>query len=150
MLGTIDSQALRAYVVWLPILQHDNEGEAALASATMVDPRASHFWNPDSGIARAASKAMGITAQLDAAWDVFLIYGPDVVWKAGEPMPAPTAWMHRLAEQDPRWMEPRAMARAVRALLPEKPAAPPAKGAAPRPSPPPKAPAAKPTAAPPR
>ena len=144
MLGTIDSQALRAYVVWLPILQHDNEAEAALAAATMVDPRASHYWNPDTAIARAASKAMGITAQLDAAWDVFLIYGPEVMWKAGEPMPAPTAWMHRLAEQDPRWMEPRDMARAVRALLPAKPPSSPAKGAGVKPPSPAKAPGSKP------
>ena len=57
------------------------------------------------------------------AWDVFLVFGPEVRWMGG-PMPAPTAWMHHLSEEDPRWMRPEELVRVIRALLPDRAATP--------------------------
>jgi len=118
VLEKLPAKNLRVYVVWMPVLGKDDEAAAALAAATMTDPRVRHFWNPDMSIGHEASRAMGVQEQLDPAWDVFVMYGKEAAWK-GPGMPAPSGWLHRVAEQDPRWMEPDKLLRALGALLRE-------------------------------
>jgi len=118
VLAKTDSPGLRVYAAWLPILKADTEEEAADSAGDLADPRVLHFWNPDMSLAAEASRALRITAQLEQAWDVFLVYGPDATWE-GEHLPAPTAWMHHLSQKDPRWMTPDRLLKVVQALLPE-------------------------------
>jgi hypothetical protein len=118
VLAAINSPDLKVYVVWLPVLDADTEEKAAESASKIVDARARHLWNPDLSLSVEASRSLRISAQLEQAWDVFLVFGPDVRWT--EPhMPAPSAWMHQLNDKDPRLLTPEGLTRIVRALLPE-------------------------------
>lgn len=151
VLKRIASPALRVYTVWLPVLQKDVEDRALEASETIRDPRATHHWNPDNALPREAARAMRIQNQVELAWDVFLLYGPDATWSGPTAFPVPSAWMHRLSEEDPRWMTTDKLRRAIEAMLPAASAAPAPRPRAPLAKPTPAAkpsPAAKPTASP--
>ena len=118
VLNKTASPDLRVEVVWLPILKTDNEEAAAASAGRLTDPRAHHFFNPDGEIGREAARAMRFAPDVELAWDVYLLYDPDVRWEAGRPMPPPTAWMQRLKENDPHWMNTGLLLRAIKALLP--------------------------------
>ena len=66
------------------------------ATGTFPDPRARHFWDEAGWTIRAFAPVLGIRG---AAWDLYLIYGPEARWGAGPP-PAPLFWMHQLRNVD--------------------------------------------------
>jgi hypothetical protein len=44
----------------------------------LVDARAKHYWDGDRDLGHEVASILGRDGQ--AAWDVFLVYGPDAAW----------------------------------------------------------------------
>jgi hypothetical protein len=45
----------------------------------LVDARAKHYWDGDRDLGREVARIVG-REDGSAAWDVFLVYGPDAAW----------------------------------------------------------------------
>ena len=82
---------MRAYIVWLPIYGGDFKGEAQKLSNSFRDKRISYFLDPESATGKEWQPVLGTPF---AAWDVYLLYGPDAQWEKEPPQPA--FWMHQL------------------------------------------------------
>ena len=63
------------YVGWIPMLPGDANPEVA---DLLVDERARHYWDGDRRLGRHVAEALGDDGT--AAWDIFLVYGPDASW----------------------------------------------------------------------
>jgi hypothetical protein len=66
------------YVAWIPMLAGDERPEVA---DLLVDRRATHYWDGEKKLGRDVGRIVGQDGT--AAWDIFLVYGPDAKW--GDP-----------------------------------------------------------------
>lgn len=82
---------LAAFVVWVPQLGATS-GDVGYATKLVPDPRAQHFWDPSN---RVGEELAFVLQTPGAAWDVYLLYGPDAVWPPGG-VPKPIYWMQQL------------------------------------------------------
>ncbi|MBI4456396.1 MAG: hypothetical protein HY644_10905 [Acidobacteria bacterium] len=64
-----------------------------MASAYIPDPRAQHFWDLWSFAAKAYTTQLKFPKD-SVAWDIFVIYKPQLLW--GETPPEPTVWLQDL------------------------------------------------------
>ena len=95
----ISDPNLKAYIVWLPVLPSSAHEPAARREAgRMPDSRAMRFFDPKAQVGRLYSSILQLPLGLPA-WDVYLVFGPEVRWE-GRP-PAPTYWMHQLGRAGP-------------------------------------------------
>ena len=85
MLG--DSPKLRAYFVWVPMLDGDTADAARLEASLYRDKRIAHFWDGDRLVSGQLARRLG----LDKAWDVYLVFDRRARYKD-----APSLWMHQL------------------------------------------------------
>ena len=90
-LKNVSDDSVRAYIVWLPILGGDFEGEARKLSNSFRDKRVSYFLDPDTETGKLWQQTLGIPF---VAWDVYFLYGPDAQWEKEPEKPA--FWMHQL------------------------------------------------------
>jgi hypothetical protein len=91
-----NSARVKVYVVHEPVLgatSKDIPGAASLLHTTL----ARHYWNPSGAFGRHVSNALGLRKgdRPVYAWDVWMIYPPDVVWTDAAP-PHPQRLMHQL------------------------------------------------------
>lgn len=91
VLKNIPDDRLRAHIVWLPMFPGDNKGRAQTRTEEFNDSRVSYYWDGDKLTGAEWQKALGIDK---AAWDVYLLYGPNTRWDGATPTPA--FWMHQL------------------------------------------------------
>jgi len=94
VLEQVDDAALRAYVVWVPILPDDglpDRGNLALVS----DPRATHYWDKHGTLPPLFRRVLGLPEDWPA-WDVYLAYAPGATW--GDAPPSPRFWHHQLGD----------------------------------------------------
>ncbi len=63
----------------------------------MPDGRAIHYWDPEDRVGAAFQRH--IDGLRGAAWDVWMLFAPGVVWEGSVP-PAPTWWEHQLSGLD--------------------------------------------------
>ena len=111
----ISSEKLRGYAVWEPILRTDNLRGARKATSTLPDPRVRHYWIKGQEVGEAFQSPLGLKD--DVAWDVYLVYPPEVEWKENRP-PKPTYFMHQLHELPAtRRLEATALAAKLRKLI---------------------------------
>lgn len=105
-----------AYVVWEPIRYWDREGAARRNQGLVPDPRASHFWSPDLGLARRMQGTIGLTTE--PAWDIYLVYAADATWP-GDSIPVPADFMHQLSGRlpDSKLLDAPRLARLVSGLI---------------------------------
>jgi hypothetical protein len=108
-------------LVWIPMLETDNQEEAAAIGREFVDPRVTQFYDEEQAIgvayrrdvfpdaAREALASLPPEHDLSAhlrriaeapveaypAWDMVLFYPPDVRWETRSPIPA--AWSQQTA-----------------------------------------------------
>lgn len=96
ILETIPSKQLAVYVVWLPVLNFQDEAtlqrNGQKESIRVPDSRATHYIDPDGFAGRQYSPILNIPYH-GPAWDVYLAFGPDVRWE--DRAPTPTGWMHQ-------------------------------------------------------
>jgi hypothetical protein len=86
VLRPLDDERLRVYLVWGPMQHKETAADAEQATATLSDPRATHFWTDDEGLARAFQGPLAITGE--PAWDTYMIFPPGARWEDGPPTPA--------------------------------------------------------------
>ncbi len=82
------SPKLRAYVVWVPMLDGDSAEAARLEASLYPDKRIAHFWDEGGTLATELGARLGLSKK---AWDVYLVYDKRARWSA-----APGFWMHQL------------------------------------------------------
>ena len=91
VLKNIPDDRIRAHIVWLPMFPGDNKGRAQTRTEEFNDSRVSYYWDADKLTGAEWQKVLGIDK---AAWDVYLLYGPNTRWDGATPTPA--FWMHQL------------------------------------------------------
>ncbi len=94
ILASLNSDNVRVYVVWTPVLREDNRTAAGQSVAYITDTRAVHFWDEDKSLGRSFGKLVTLPRQRELAWDVYFVFGTDAVWTESPPTPAD--WMHQL------------------------------------------------------
>jgi hypothetical protein len=91
VLKNIPDDRLRAHIVWLPMFPGDNKGRAQTRTEEFKDSRVSYYWDGDKLTGAEWQKVLGLDR---AAWDFYLLYGPNTGWDGATPTPA--FWMHQL------------------------------------------------------
>ncbi|NIR47286.1 hypothetical protein GWO43_02295 [candidate division KSB1 bacterium] len=91
VLKNVADERLRAYVVWLPILQNDNRKAAVERTAEFNDKRVTHFWDKDRETGQVWQRILDIER---LAWDVYFLYSSNSQWQK-QPT-SPYFWMHQL------------------------------------------------------
>lgn len=96
VLETIPSKQLAVYVVWLPVLNFQDEAtlqrNGQKESSRVSDSRANHYVDPNGFAGKQYSPILNIPYH-GPAWDVYLAFSADVRWEDGAP--TPTGWMHQ-------------------------------------------------------
>ena len=106
LLDKVDFERLKVFVVWFPLYgESDNREMVLRTGATYTDPRVVQFWQPDWTLGNLYGKVLPFPKnyQYKVAVDVYLIFDEQQTW--GEEVPQPTAFMHRLGE-DERLFDP--------------------------------------------
>ena len=98
----VESDSVRIYVVWVPMFR-GRESDVPRATTEVLDARAVHYWDGTSQLVAGYRETLGLN---EPAWDIFLLYGPEVRWDGDRP-PAPEFWMHQLgSRRNPRVKAP--------------------------------------------
>lgn len=83
ILREFPGKALRAFVVWEPVLESDWGAPSGETLGRIPDARALQFWDKD----RLISHSMGEHDRKSVVWDQVMVYGPGPVWNGGPPAP---------------------------------------------------------------
>ncbi len=83
---------LRGLIVWIPMMPGDSAEAADAQSQAFLDQRVPQGWDAERRIGDIFAKTLNLTW---TAWDVYLLYPPNVRWDNKEP-PEPPVWMHQL------------------------------------------------------
>lgn len=89
-----DSKNIRGFVIWIAMLEGDDEEIAKRGSETFRDPRITHFWDYERRAGRLYANTLHL--QNGVAWDVYLLYSPRMRWENEDEAPQPAYWMHQL------------------------------------------------------
>jgi len=96
VLETIPNKQLAVYVVWLPVLNFQDEAtlqrNGRKESSRLSDSRATHYVDPNGFSGKQYSPILNIPYH-GPAWDVYLAFSADVHWE--DRAPSPTKWMHQ-------------------------------------------------------
>ncbi len=82
---------LAVFLVWLKILDGDNEATVVTAKRRVSDPRAQHYWDPGRLLNAQLIDAIAFDINL-RFYDIFLLYGKKAQWE--KRLPRPGFWMH--------------------------------------------------------
>ena len=96
VLETIPSNKLAVYVVWIPVLNFQDEAtlqkNGLKESGRVSDSRAIHYVDPNGFSGKQYSTVLNVPYHAPA-WDVYFAFGPDVRWE--DRAPTPTDWMYQ-------------------------------------------------------
>jgi len=96
VLETILSNKLAVYVVWIPVLNFQDEAtlqkNGLKESGRVSDSRAIHYVDPNGFSGKQYSAVLNVPYHAPA-WDVYFAFGPDVRWE--NHAPTPTDWMYQ-------------------------------------------------------
>jgi hypothetical protein len=95
-----DSNKLKGFVLWIPMLENDVESAAQARSESIADPRIAQFWDGERNCGNLFARALHLD-KTPAAWDVYLLYSPRMLWENEDAPPEPAFWMHQLSSCDP-------------------------------------------------
>jgi hypothetical protein len=119
VLETIPSNRLTVYVVWIPVLNYQDEAtlqrNGLKESSRVSDSRAIHYTDPYGFSGKQYSTILSFPYHAPA-WDVYLVFGADVRWE--DRAPTPTDWMYQGQGFDrARLLDGRRLAEQVQKLL---------------------------------
>lgn len=98
VLERVDSENLTVLAVWMPVLKSDNAEAGKKAEPLLPDSRVTHYWDADNSLGKLYGRQLTLPRGRQLAWDIYFVYAPGVRWE--EEPPAPTAWMHQLAQDE--------------------------------------------------
>lgn len=93
---------LAVFIVWLKVLQADNELAVVSATATLPDPRVKHYWDPERVLNAQLLDAITFDVNL-GIYDIFLLYDGTARW--GKRLPRPGYWMHEMKGAPGPWWD---------------------------------------------
>lgn len=93
VLDPISDPSVRAYVVWVPILDSDRGAPDQETCSLVLDQRAAHFWDAEGALPGLFNRTLRLPGS-DPAWDVYLVYPPGLRWDDNPP--TPVYWEHQL------------------------------------------------------
>jgi hypothetical protein len=83
LLREINSQDLRVFVIWEPVLPTDFVAPSTVALARIPDVRAVQYWDRN----RALSHLLGEHNRSTVVWDYIAVYAPGAQWQDALPKP---------------------------------------------------------------
>ena len=99
----VPDTSLQGFSIWLPIMDADDAGIAEVEAARFPLERIEHVWDLERRFGDLFAKTLALKG---VAWDVYMLYAPQVTWDQEYP-PPPTFWMHQLppkAGADPKFL----------------------------------------------
>jgi hypothetical protein len=115
VLDKINSDKLRAFVVWTPRYFGDNRTKALASMKLVGDKRATHFWDRTGWLGKHYGKALKLPGKRIFAWDVYFVFGADATWDKAPP--EPIEWMHQLGGTEERRLDAEKLREIVRGRL---------------------------------
>ena len=95
MFDRLDSDRLKGFVIFLPMLDGDDRAAAVAQAEELNDGRVDQLWDPDRVMGELSARTLGLSS---TAWDVYLVYTAGVTWDSETP-PYPAFWMHQLPSE---------------------------------------------------
>ena len=83
LLREINSQDVRVFVIWEPVLPTDFVAPSTAALGRIPDARAAQYWDRK----RALSHLLGEHNRSTVVWDYIAVYAPETQWQDGLPKP---------------------------------------------------------------
>jgi hypothetical protein len=83
LLREINSQDVRVFVIWEPVLPTDFVAPSTAALARIPDARAAQYWDRK----RALSHLLGERNRSTVMWDHIAVYAPGTPWQDAPPKP---------------------------------------------------------------
>ena len=83
LLREINSQDVRVFVIWEPVLPTDFVAPSTAALGRIPDPRAAQYWDRK----RALSHLLGEHNRSSVVWDYIAVYAPGTMWQDRPPKP---------------------------------------------------------------
>jgi hypothetical protein len=80
---------LKVFLLWAPFMHRDTLGLARRATGYLPDNRVTHFWDLWKYVSKSYEKQLKVPK--GHAWDMFVFYKPNLVWR--ESLPEPTFWL---------------------------------------------------------
>jgi hypothetical protein len=77
LLREINSQNVRVFVIWEPVLATDFVAPSTAALARIADARAAQYWERK----RALSHLLGERNRSTVVWDCIAVYAPGTLWQ---------------------------------------------------------------------
>lgn len=119
VLETIPSKRLAVYVVWIPVLNFQDEAtlqrNGLKESSRVSDSRATQYIDPYGFSGKQYSTILNFPYHAPA-WDVYMAFSADVRWE--DHAPTPTEWMYQGEGMDrARLLDGRKLAELVQKLL---------------------------------
>jgi hypothetical protein len=96
LLSRTKDERLKTFVVHVPVIGAKAKNVAP-AARVIENPHVRNYWNASGEFGRALAKAVQLRndKELVYAWDVWLVYGPEVEW-TDTTIPQPELLMHQL------------------------------------------------------
>jgi hypothetical protein len=88
----IDSDDLRVYFVWQPVLPADKEDAALAHARAEKDPRARHVWDGANALGPAYGQPLPPPWKEPFAWDMVLLFPKGARWD--DELPRPSVYMY--------------------------------------------------------
>ena len=79
----MNSQDVRVFVIWEPVLPTDFAAPSTAALARIPDVRAAQYWDKK----RALSHLLGERNRSTVVWDYIAVYAPGTLWQDAPPKP---------------------------------------------------------------
>jgi len=83
LLREINSQNVRVFVIWEPVLATDFVAPSTAALARIADARTTQYWDRK----RALSHLLGEHNRSTVVWDYIAVYAPGMLWQDAPPKP---------------------------------------------------------------
>lgn len=79
-------------LIWVRVLEDDDQQAAQIAADQIADPHLRHYYDPEQRTAREMADVLGGSGSY--AWDTYLVFSSDTIWR--EIPPEPSDWAHQL------------------------------------------------------
>lgn len=95
VLDRIGDDRLRLFVVWGPMQRKETEADARAAAVRLTDPRVTQFWTDDDVLANAYKEPLGLAAEPEPAWDIYMLFPAGARWGDALPVPPYFMWVEK-------------------------------------------------------